>query len=463
MFRTRLKSTASCLKSGDSVNSGSTSSLRRRTGSGLMRPPVPVRHRADVAHVGAALLEHVAHAVDQERRRAARVASVGVARGSSRRAAPIEHRPSVTATSRPVSSGRSTRMRTSALRRAAQAVRIARPGRPLAGGEHADDGVELVGQRHRRPGDRRLAELLARRRRVGFDADRQVVEVDRLPHLLGQPVLARVDAAHRALQLGELAHHVGGEVGLAQPAGRRAHGSAAPGASNTSAAIQRASWLDALRLLAVAAELLVEQHRASRSMLRSSGCLRSASQKNRASRSRAVSTRSEIARDHLGCSGSMLSTARNTGMQLALRRRPPGRSADDESSSSSALLRAAAGTPRRTSRRRPTDTRPGPAPRRAAPAPTSATRDAAAAAARLGIELARDAIVPLAALEDDEVLGQPLAVVVEALDLDRAAGAAAGRQEAMAVGDRARADVLHQRALRAAAVRQIVNGTTRPP
>ena len=66
--------------------------------------------------------------------------------------------------------------------------------------------------------DRGLPELLARRRRVGFDADRQVVVVDRLPDFLGPAVLARVDAAHRALQLGELAHHVGGEVGLAQPA-----------------------------------------------------------------------------------------------------------------------------------------------------------------------------------------------------------------------------------------------------
>ena len=54
-----------------------------------------------------------------------------------------------------------------------------------------------------------VAELRARRRRVRFDADRQVVVVDRLPDLLGLPFLARVDAAHRALQLGELAHHVG--------------------------------------------------------------------------------------------------------------------------------------------------------------------------------------------------------------------------------------------------------------
>ena len=46
---------------------------------------------------------------------------------------------------------------------------------------------------------------------------RQVVEVDRLPDLLGQPFLARVDAAHRALELGELADHVGRQVGLREP------------------------------------------------------------------------------------------------------------------------------------------------------------------------------------------------------------------------------------------------------
>ena len=45
------------------------------------------------------------------------------------------------------------------LRRASQAVRIARAGGPLAGGKHPRHRIELVGQRHRRPGDRRLAEL----------------------------------------------------------------------------------------------------------------------------------------------------------------------------------------------------------------------------------------------------------------------------------------------------------------
>ena len=52
-----------------------------------------------------------------------------------------------------------------ALRRAAQAVRIARAGRLLAGGKQADDRVELVGERHGRPRHRRFPELRFRRRR----------------------------------------------------------------------------------------------------------------------------------------------------------------------------------------------------------------------------------------------------------------------------------------------------------
>ena len=124
----------------------------------------------------------------------------------------------------------------------------------------ADDRVDLVGERHRRPRHRRRAELLARRRRVGFDANRQVLVVDRLPDLLRQPFLARVDAAHRALQLGELEHHVGREIGLAtsarpSPQRRPRRGWPKPRARSSG------QPCDALGLLAIASELLVEQHR----------------------------------------------------------------------------------------------------------------------------------------------------------------------------------------------------------
>ena len=53
-----------------------------------------------------------------------------------------------------------------------------------------------------------------------------------------------------------------------------------------------------------------------------------------------------------------------------------------------------------------------------------------------------------AALEDDEVLEQPGAVLVERSHLDRAARAAARRQEPVAVGDGAGRDVLHLAGLR---------------
>ena len=56
--------------------------------------------------------------------------------------------------------------------------------------------------------------------------------------------------------------------------------------------------------------------------------------------------------------------------------------------------------------------------------PDQRSCDPSAAAARFGIELARDAIVPLVAIEHDEVLAEPLAIVVEVLDLDGAAAAA---------------------------------------
>src|SRR5215217_2681382 len=58
-------------------------------------------------------------------------------------------------------------------------------------------------------------------------------------------------------------------------------------------------------------------------------------------------------------------------------------------------------------------------------------------------ELAPDLLLALAAVEDYEVLEQPLLIIVEGLDLDRTSGAAAGRLEAMPVGVRSRADVLY--------------------
>ena len=198
--------------------------------------------------------------------------------------------------------------------------------------------------------------------------------------VLRQPFFAGVDAAHHALQLGELAHHVGREVGLGQPRRpRRLRRPRLVDAPSASPAIHAREALDPLRLLLVGAELLVEQQRrrADRSAIRASPC-RSASQKNRASRSRAVTTRSALRAIVRSLSGSVLMTARNAVFSLPVlvldrkvvlmmdqRRRQHFFGQLEE-------LRA------RTCRRRPTGTRRGPALR--CKQPGLAVHDAADAA-----------------------------------------------------------------------------------
>jgi hypothetical protein len=68
-------------------------------------------------------------------------------------------------------------------------------------------------------------------------------------------------------------------------------------------------------------------------------------------------------------------------------------------------------------------------------------------APRFDVELADDPVVALVAIQDDEVLGETLAVVVEALHFDGTAGAAARREEAVAVGDGRRPHFLDERSL----------------
>src|SRR6185312_11468144 len=84
-----------------------------------------------------------------------------------------------------------------------------------------DEGVDLVGERYGRPADRCGAKLVARRRRISLDANRQVLIIDGLPDLLRESLLPRIDPADRTLKLGEFEHHVGREVGLGQSPGRR--------------------------------------------------------------------------------------------------------------------------------------------------------------------------------------------------------------------------------------------------
>ncbi len=71
--------------------------------------------------------------------------------------------------------------------------------------------------------------------------------------------------------------------------------------------------------------------------------------------------------------------------------------------------------------------------------------DAPAEPVRVHLEIARDPVAPVGVAEDHEVLGQLRLVLVEAADLDRTSCAAARRQKPVTVGQRARLHVLDRR------------------
>ena len=99
----------------------------------------------------------------------------------------------------------------------------------LADAEDADQRVELVGQRDRD------ARRLPFGQRVAGEA-RPVVLRDRAATASVLAVVQRVIAAHDALQLGELAHHLGQR-------GRPSQSSAARSARPKSASSRAAIWL----------------------------------------------------------------------------------------------------------------------------------------------------------------------------------------------------------------------------
>ena len=74
-----------------------------------------------------------------------------------------------------------------------------------------DQRLQLVGQRHAH------ADVAARQFVAG--KARLVVVLDGEGDVVGQAIMQRVIAAHDALQFGELAHHVGEQVGLGQQRG----------------------------------------------------------------------------------------------------------------------------------------------------------------------------------------------------------------------------------------------------
>jgi hypothetical protein len=112
-----------------------------------------------------------------------------------------------------------------------------------------------------------------RRRRIGLHADGEVLKVNRLPDALGQPLFARVDAAHRALELRELPDHVGRQIRLREAGGlRRFAGDGRAGAEGI-AGNPLCKRLDPPRLLKVGSQLLVKQQRSQPFEARLERCL----------------------------------------------------------------------------------------------------------------------------------------------------------------------------------------------
>ena len=166
--------------------------------------------------------------------------------------------------------------------------------------------------------------------------------------------------------------------------------------------------------------------------------LRSASQKNFASRSRAVTTRSAFFAISRSSDGCVFTTARNASFSsprvghhrkevLVMHER--GRQHFLRQLQEAALEEAGDDAGELDQVGDLVDERR-----------LLAQVDAAAQLPRLGFQLARDAIAALGVIEDDEVLRQARPVLVEGPHLDRPPGASARGEEAMAVGHRAGRD-----------------------
>ena len=353
MLRTRLNAVASCRNCSDCANSGSARRFSLQIGDRHVERRGRARreHGADVAAIGAALLEDELRAA-----RAGTRSSVGpdlVASAAQRVALPAR----LVASS--ASSGTRRRM-------PGQRLGVERACRrmPCAWRRSPNGSRDPVGRSpaRNRPTSvsslsasdtaahvtRAGAERLGRRRGASASTrDRQVVVVDRLPHRFRLAGLARVDAAHHALQLGELAHHVGREVGLRQPRRARGRVGRRAGCSKHVGRDPPRQRLDALRLLRGTTRAACGTARVSsrRAALRA----RPADRRPRRTARRAAApstTRSALVAIARSLRGLRVRHGEERRHQRARRRRPPERSADDGSASSSALRPAASGTPR---------------------------------------------------------------------------------------------------------------------
>ena len=144
---------------------------------------------------------------------------------------------------------------------AAQSERILVAGRHQADAVDADQGIQLVGQRRRR------ADVVLRQRIAG--EARPVMLLDGARHFLALAVMQGIVLAHDALQLGELAHHVGEQVGLGQMRGALGQ----LGAGVEVAGDLAGQLGDALSPFELGAELVVVDHAAQFFHARSQGLL----------------------------------------------------------------------------------------------------------------------------------------------------------------------------------------------
>ena len=138
-------------------------------------------------------------------------------------------------------------------------VRVARAGRPLTRVEQTNQRVKFVRERHGRPRHPSRSEVAVGGWAVDLDPNRLVVVIDRLPDSLGFTLFTGVHAAHHALQLWKLTHHLRGQVGLGEETcALRGRGGCLVGAKHllSDAPGQGAG---SLRLLAIAAQFLVKQ------------------------------------------------------------------------------------------------------------------------------------------------------------------------------------------------------------
>ena len=269
---------------------------------------------------------------------------------------------------------------------------------------------------------------------------------DRLPDLFRKPFHAGVDPAHRALQLGQLAHHAGREVGLRQPGGLPGE-RCRVGRAEHVGRDPAGQLLDPERLGAVAPEAPVEEHRVEarqeRLERRAAILVPEEARVAEARHERAL----EVARDDPRIDGLGVDHGQERRQQTAVVvHHREEVLVVDHGRREHVLGELEELGPERAGDHRGILDQVGDFLQEARLAGRRSA-DAPAEAARVRVELPGDLRVARLAFDHHEILEELRAILVEAPHLDGPSGAAARRQEAMAVGDRARSHVLDDGAL----------------